>query len=166
MSPGNLRDTPSPRLKQAHITIDPSPRNAPEQDQSCYSPSNPVALPDTLVSHVLIAFKKRWFQIFPASLCSTASYVDIRAKTDVYVGFLPSQSLERLLERQPIVLLTLAKRLISMLSPFRESPHPHYTSVGNISFQFCTSMPHWSGCMSMLGKFFGDHKMKAIVFIS
>ncbi|KDQ63191.1 hypothetical protein JAAARDRAFT_29203 [Jaapia argillacea MUCL 33604] len=52
-----------------------------------------------------------------AALCNTASYVDIKAKTDTYVGFLPSHSLERLLEKRPIVLLTLAKRLISMLSP-------------------------------------------------
>ncbi|KAG7099787.1 hypothetical protein E1B28_001599 [Marasmius oreades] len=52
-----------------------------------------------------------------ASLCHTPSYVDIRAKTDVYVGFLPSHSLERILEKRPIVLLTLAKRLISLLSP-------------------------------------------------
>ncbi|TFK41896.1 hypothetical protein BDQ12DRAFT_677345 [Crucibulum laeve] len=52
-----------------------------------------------------------------ASLCSTASYVDIKAKTDTYVGFLPLNALERLLEKRPIVLLTLAKRLISLLSP-------------------------------------------------
>jgi lysophospholipid hydrolase len=52
-----------------------------------------------------------------ASLCSTSSYVDIKAKTDTYVGFLPAQALERILEKRPIVLLTLAKRLISMLSP-------------------------------------------------
>ncbi|SJL06088.1 related to Lysophospholipase NTE1 [Armillaria ostoyae] len=52
-----------------------------------------------------------------ASLCNTASYVDIKAKTDTYVGFLPSHALERLLEKRPIVLLTLAKRLISLLSP-------------------------------------------------
>ncbi|KAJ7201315.1 hypothetical protein GGX14DRAFT_552016 [Mycena pura] len=52
-----------------------------------------------------------------AALCNTASYVDIKAKTDVYVGFLPSHALERLLEKRPIVLLTLAKRLISLLSP-------------------------------------------------
>ncbi|KAG6854161.1 hypothetical protein C0991_010072 [Blastosporella zonata] len=52
-----------------------------------------------------------------SSLCNTASYVDITAKTDTYVGFLSSQALERLLEKRPIVLLTLAKRLISMLSP-------------------------------------------------
>ena len=36
---------------------------------------------------------------------------------DTYVGFLPYNALERLLEKRPIVLLTLAKRLISMLSP-------------------------------------------------
>lgn len=52
-----------------------------------------------------------------ASLCSTSSYVDIKAKTDTYVGFLSSQALERILEKRPIVLLTLAKRLISMISP-------------------------------------------------
>ncbi|KAH9949389.1 patatin-domain-containing protein [Amylocystis lapponica] len=52
-----------------------------------------------------------------SSLCQTASYVDIVAKTDTYVGFLPSHALERLLEKRPIVLLTLAKRLISLLSP-------------------------------------------------
>ena len=40
-----------------------------------------------------------------------------RAKTDCYVGFLPTKDLERILERRPIVLLTLAKRLLSLLSP-------------------------------------------------
>jgi lysophospholipid hydrolase len=52
-----------------------------------------------------------------ASLSSAASYVDIVAKTDTYVGFLPHHALDKLLEKQPIVLLTLAKRLISLLSP-------------------------------------------------
>jgi len=55
-----------------------------------------------------------------ASLSGIASYVDIRAKTDVYVGLLPAHALERLLEKRPIVLLTLAKRLISLLSPLGE----------------------------------------------
>lgn len=59
----------------------------------------------------------------PASLCNTASYVDIKAKTDTYVGFLPSHALERLLEKRPIVLLTLAKRLISLLSPLSKAFH-------------------------------------------
>ncbi|CED84317.1 patatin-domain-containing protein [Phaffia rhodozyma] len=52
-----------------------------------------------------------------SALSNAASYVDLRAKTDVYVGFLPAEALERLLERRPIVLLTLAKRLLSLLSP-------------------------------------------------
>ncbi|GHJ83736.1 hypothetical protein NliqN6_0138 [Naganishia liquefaciens] len=52
-----------------------------------------------------------------ASLCGTPSYTNVTAKTDCYVGLLPHNSFERLLERRPIVLLTLAKRLISLLSP-------------------------------------------------
>lgn len=61
-------------------------------------------------------------QLFTASLCHTPSYADIKAKTDVYVGFLSSKSLDRLLEKRPIVLLTLAKRLISLLSPLSTLP--------------------------------------------
>lgn len=52
-----------------------------------------------------------------ASLGSSESYTTIRAKTDCYVGLLPHKSFEALLERRPIVLLTLAKRLTSVLSP-------------------------------------------------
>lgn len=52
-----------------------------------------------------------------ASLCGTDSYVNITAKTDCFVGFLPAKALEKILERRPIVLLTLAKRLLSLLSP-------------------------------------------------
>ena len=52
-----------------------------------------------------------------ASLCGTESFVNITAKTDCFVGYLPAKALERILEKRPIVLLTLAKRLISLLSP-------------------------------------------------
>ncbi|KAH8835604.1 hypothetical protein DL96DRAFT_70438 [Flagelloscypha sp. PMI_526] len=52
-----------------------------------------------------------------SSLCHTPAYADIKAKTDVYVGFLSASALDHLLEKRPIVLLTLAKRLISLLSP-------------------------------------------------
>lgn len=44
------------------------------------------------------------------------SFVDIRATTDVFIGFLPNKSLERLIERQSIVMLTMAKRLTSVIS--------------------------------------------------
>lgn len=39
------------------------------------------------------------------------------AKTDCFVGFLPHHALAKIIERRPIVLLTLAKRLLSLLSP-------------------------------------------------
>lgn len=57
-----------------------------------------------------------------SKISSTASYAAIKAKADIYVGFLPSHDLERLLEKRPIVLITLAKRLISMLSPLGGFP--------------------------------------------
>ncbi|KAL1998658.1 hypothetical protein VTN02DRAFT_5796 [Thermoascus thermophilus] len=49
------------------------------------------------------------------AVASYRSFTDVTAKTDVYVGFLPRASLERIAERYPIVLLTLAKRLTSVL---------------------------------------------------
>ncbi|BFZ56379.1 Nte1p [Savitreella phatthalungensis] len=54
---------------------------------------------------------------YQAGLGNHRSFVDIRAKTDVLVGFLPRASLERIMEQRPVVLLTMAKRLISLLSP-------------------------------------------------
>jgi len=67
---------------------------------------------------------------FIASLCGIPSYVDIKAKVDTYVGFLPSHALERLLEKRPIVLLTLSKRLISLLSPLgKHSTHVAYIGI-------------------------------------
>ncbi|KAI9820366.1 MAG: phosphatidylcholine and lysophosphatidylcholine phospholipase [Pycnora praestabilis] len=49
------------------------------------------------------------------TISSHRSFVDVRAKTDVYVGFLPRTSLERIVEKYPVVLLTMAKRLTSLL---------------------------------------------------
>ncbi|POR39079.1 Lysophospholipase NTE1 [Tolypocladium paradoxum] len=49
------------------------------------------------------------------SVSSYRSFIDVVAKTDVYVGFLPRASLERIVDRYPIVLLTMAKRLTSIL---------------------------------------------------
>ncbi|KAF8433521.1 hypothetical protein L210DRAFT_3763514 [Boletus edulis BED1] len=69
------------------------------------------------VRKLLFTVKPGGIAGYLASLCSTPSYVDIQAKTDTYVGFLPAKALERLLEKRPIVQLTLAKRLISLLSP-------------------------------------------------
>ncbi|TPX67764.1 hypothetical protein SpCBS45565_g03560 [Spizellomyces sp. 'palustris'] len=52
-----------------------------------------------------------------AAVTGYISFVTIRAKTDVYVGFLPKSVLERYIERHPSVLLSLARRLTSQISP-------------------------------------------------
>jgi len=49
------------------------------------------------------------------TLSSYQSFTDVTAKTDVYVGFLPRKALERVAEKYPILLLTMAKRLTSLL---------------------------------------------------
>ncbi|KAF2487776.1 hypothetical protein BDY17DRAFT_289660 [Neohortaea acidophila] len=49
------------------------------------------------------------------TVSSYRSFIDVTAKTDVYVGFLPRVAIEKIVERYPIVLLTMAKRLTSLL---------------------------------------------------
>jgi lysophospholipid hydrolase len=49
------------------------------------------------------------------AVSSFRSFVDVTAKSDVVVGFLPRASLERLIEKYPIILFTMAKRLTSVL---------------------------------------------------
>ncbi|KAJ9659891.1 phosphatidylcholine and lysophosphatidylcholine phospholipase [Coniosporium apollinis] len=49
------------------------------------------------------------------TISSYRSFIDVTAKTDVYVGFLPRASIERIVERYPVVLLTMAKRLTTLL---------------------------------------------------
>lgn len=49
------------------------------------------------------------------TISSWRSFVDVSAKTDVYVGFLQRAAIERIVERHPIVLLTMAKRLTTLL---------------------------------------------------
>ena len=51
------------------------------------------------------------------SISGFRSFVQVRAKTDVLVGFLPQSAIERITEIQPIVQLSMAKRLISLLNP-------------------------------------------------
>ncbi|KAL1996136.1 hypothetical protein VTN49DRAFT_459 [Thermomyces lanuginosus] len=63
----------------------------------------------------LYLIKPGGIQGYLGSVASYRSFTDVVAKTDVYVGFLPRAALERIAERYPIVLLTLAKRLTSVL---------------------------------------------------
>lgn len=66
--------------------------------------------------------RKSLFLIKPGGLAgymgtvsSYRSLINVTAKTDVYVGFLPRNAVEKIAERYPIVLLTMAKRLTSTL---------------------------------------------------
>ncbi|KAF2763988.1 patatin-domain-containing protein [Teratosphaeria nubilosa] len=66
--------------------------------------------------------RKSLFMIKPGGLAgylgtvsAHRSFIDVTAKTDVYVGFLPRLAIERIVERYPIVLLTMAKRMTSLL---------------------------------------------------
>ncbi|KAI2636174.1 patatin-like phospholipase [Xylaria nigripes] len=52
---------------------------------------------------------------YVSTVSSYRSFIDVIAKTDVYVGFIPRSTLEKIVERHPIVLLTMAKRLTSLL---------------------------------------------------
>ncbi|XDG06827.1 hypothetical protein ABKA04_006442 [Annulohypoxylon sp. FPYF3050] len=52
---------------------------------------------------------------YVGTVSSYRSFIDVVAKTDVYVGFIPRATLEKIVERYPIVLLTMAKRLTSLL---------------------------------------------------
>ncbi|KAN0070974.1 hypothetical protein V8E54_011139 [Elaphomyces granulatus] len=63
----------------------------------------------------LYLIKPGGMQGYVGATASYRSFTDVVAKTDVYVGFLPRACLERIAERYPIVLLTLAKRLTSVL---------------------------------------------------
>lgn len=49
------------------------------------------------------------------TVSSYRSFIDVTAKTDVYVGFLPRAAVEKIVDRFPIVLLTIAKRLTTLL---------------------------------------------------
>ncbi|PGH06110.1 lysophospholipase NTE1 [Polytolypa hystricis UAMH7299] len=52
---------------------------------------------------------------YVGSITSYRSFTDVTAKTDVYLGFLPRASLERIADRHPQLLLALAKRLTNVL---------------------------------------------------
>lgn len=68
-------------------------------------------------SRVLFTVGRGGIAGYLSSLLGVPSYVDILAKTDVYVGLLPGDALDRLVEKRPNALLTLSKRLLSLLPP-------------------------------------------------
>ena len=87
------------------------------------SPTSTMSLSKSLKRRKL-AKSKSLFLIKPGGIAgyigtisSYRSFIDVKAETDVHVGFLPRSALERIVERYPVVLLTMAKRLTTLLPP-------------------------------------------------
>ncbi|SCZ99364.1 BZ3500_MvSof-1268-A1-R1_Chr7-2g09501 [Microbotryum saponariae] len=97
------RPKPIPRATQAVVDTGKLPPMNEEPSEKTSTP--------------LFTVKPGGIAGYLSSLSGFPSYVDITAKTECYVGFLPAKALDRIMDRKPIVLLTLAKRLISLLSP-------------------------------------------------
>ena len=104
-----------------HSTNASSSRSRPISKQSSRDPSSstiPTEVPQAKEGpKALFSVRPGGIAGYLSSLSGFPSYVDIKARTDVYVGFLPAKSLDRIMDKRPIVLLTLAKRLISLLPP-------------------------------------------------
>lgn len=106
------RQQAHPPLRSSHRS-DLPPLSMPTHNSTSTAPAT---------STPLFTIKPGGIAGYLSSLSGFPSYVDIQAKTECYVGFLPAKALERIMDRKPIVLLTLAKRLISLLSPLGSSP--------------------------------------------
>ncbi|KAI8340906.1 hypothetical protein BC941DRAFT_228183 [Chlamydoabsidia padenii] len=68
--------------------------------------------------------KKPAFRIHPGGLAGYlgaltghASFVDIRAKRNTFVGYLSKKTLDRIMDRNPMVMMKLAKQLVDSISP-------------------------------------------------
>jgi lysophospholipid hydrolase len=80
--------------------------------------------------------KKPAFRIHPGGLAGYLgaltghpSFVDIRAKQNTHVGYLPKKSLDRIIERNPKVMMKLAKQLVDSLSPLCKYSRESFTMV-------------------------------------
>ncbi|CAO3600064.1 unnamed protein product [Absidia cylindrospora] len=51
------------------------------------------------------------------ALTGHPSFVDIRAKQNTYVGYLSKKTLDRIIDRNPMVMMKLAKQLVDSMSP-------------------------------------------------
>lgn len=84
--------------------------------------SSDAQRPETINGKKRKSRSKSLFTIKPGGLAgylgtvsSYRSFIEVTAKTDVYVGFLPRAAVEKISDKFPIVLLTLAKRLTNLL---------------------------------------------------
>ncbi|KIX07221.1 uncharacterized protein Z518_01874 [Rhinocladiella mackenziei CBS 650.93] len=103
----NPRDEPLPRARRTKTAT----------SRASSTPGVPGQPKDgrRMVQKPLFLVKPGGIAGYVGTLSSYRSFTDVTAKTDVYVGFLPRSSLERVAEKYPIVLLTMAKRLTSLL---------------------------------------------------
>ncbi|KAG0337649.1 phosphatidylcholine and lysophosphatidylcholine phospholipase [Podila humilis] len=67
--------------------------------------------------HPLFSIKAGGLAGYLSALSGYPSFVTISARTNTYVGYLSKSALDRVMDRNPTVLLTLAKRLITLVSP-------------------------------------------------
>ncbi|KAG0039935.1 phosphatidylcholine and lysophosphatidylcholine phospholipase [Podila clonocystis] len=67
--------------------------------------------------HPLFSIRAGGLAGYLSALSGYPSFVTISARTNAYVGYLSKAALDRVMERNPTVLLTLAKRLITLVSP-------------------------------------------------
>lgn len=98
----------------AHDSMHPLRRTATNSSRSSI-PGGQHSRRKTASRRSLFLIKPGGLAGYVGSISSYRSFVDVRAKTDVYVGFLPRASLEILVEKYPIILLTMAKRMTSLL---------------------------------------------------
>ncbi|KAJ3157417.1 phosphatidylcholine and lysophosphatidylcholine phospholipase [Geranomyces michiganensis] len=106
-------------ILEASVRSNPDPYRASTHDQQLLDKRNGNDKDENPGAHrrSLFLIKPGGLAGYLAAVTGYISFVSIRAKTDVYVGFLPKNVLDRYIERHPSVLLSLAKRLISQLSP-------------------------------------------------
>ena len=101
------RDEAVPQLRRT--------KTSASRTQSAARFSGDSKLNKRMVQKTLFLVKPGGVAGYVGTLSSYRSFTDVTAKTDVYVGFLPRYALERVAEKYPIVLLTMAKRLTSLL---------------------------------------------------
>ncbi|KAF8943835.1 phosphatidylcholine and lysophosphatidylcholine phospholipase [Haplosporangium gracile] len=68
-------------------------------------------------AHPLFSIQAGGLAGYLSALSGYPSFVTVSAHTNAYVGYLSKAALDRVMERNPTILLTLAKRLITLVAP-------------------------------------------------
>ncbi|KAI8063831.1 hypothetical protein BC940DRAFT_348960 [Gongronella butleri] len=101
-----------------------STANTPEKTVASEAPAGHQSIRQGAMGGRKRRIKKPHFRVSPGglvgyldALTGHPSFVEIRAKTDTYVGFLPKKTLDRVVDKNPSILMKLAKQLVDSLSP-------------------------------------------------